>query len=165
MLTCPRGRNAGPPRGSTERRLHRLPRPRGLARLLRPARSGHPPTWTGWPPRARASACTSPRRRSAYRAAPPCTPDGSRTRLASSARSRSPRGTICMAARFRRAGYRTVLCGRLMISNDAHWIGFVRQIPARRYRPGAAGSGLERRLRRQTRALGYGRVSVACLIR
>jgi N-sulfoglucosamine sulfohydrolase len=37
-------------------------------------------------------------------------------------------GTICMAARFRRAGYRTVLCGRLMIPNDAHWVGFARQI-------------------------------------
>ena len=37
-------------------------------------------------------------------------------------------GTICMAARFRRAGYRTVLCGRLMIPNDAHWVGFADQI-------------------------------------
>ncbi len=37
-------------------------------------------------------------------------------------------GTICMAARFRRAGYRTVLCGRLMIPNDAHWFGFAEQI-------------------------------------
>ena len=37
-------------------------------------------------------------------------------------------GTICMAARFRRAGYRTVLCGRLMIPNDPHWVGFARQI-------------------------------------
>ena len=37
-------------------------------------------------------------------------------------------GTICMAARFRRAGYRTVLCGRLMIPNDVHWVGFADQI-------------------------------------
>ena len=35
--------NAAPERGSTEHCLHRLPRPRGLARLLRPARSAHPP--------------------------------------------------------------------------------------------------------------------------
>ncbi len=37
-------------------------------------------------------------------------------------------GTICMAAHFRRAGYRTVLCGRLMIPNDVHWVGFADQI-------------------------------------
>ena len=37
-------------------------------------------------------------------------------------------GTICMAARFRRAAYRTVLCGRLMIPNDVHWVGFAEQI-------------------------------------
>lgn len=39
-------------------------------------------------------------------------------------------GTICMAAQFRRAGYRTVLCGRLMIPNDPHWAGFAEQISA-----------------------------------
>lgn len=39
-------------------------------------------------------------------------------------------GTICMAARFRRAGYRTVLCGRMMIPNDPQWAGFTEQIAA-----------------------------------
>ena len=38
--------------------------------------------------------------------------------VGSSARSRSPQGTICMRTRSRRAGYRTVLCGRLMVPND-----------------------------------------------
>ena len=36
----------------------------------------------------------------------------------------------CMAARFRDAGYRTVVCGRLMILNDPQWVGFSEQLAA-----------------------------------
>lgn len=36
----------------------------------------------------------------------------------------------CMAARFRDAGYRTVLCGSLMILNDPAWVGFSEQLAA-----------------------------------
>lgn len=35
-----------------------------------------------------------------------------------------------MAARFRAAGYRTVLCGSLMIPNDPRWAGFTEQLAA-----------------------------------
>ena len=34
----------------------------------------------------------------------------------------------CMAARFRDAGYRTVVCGHLMILNDPQWVGFSEQL-------------------------------------
>ena len=36
----------------------------------------------------------------------------------------------CMAARLRDAGYRTVLCGSLMILNDPSWVGFSEQLAA-----------------------------------
>ena len=36
----------------------------------------------------------------------------------------------CLAARFRDAGYRTVVCGRLMILNDPRWAGFSEQLAA-----------------------------------
>ena len=39
-------------------------------------------------------------------------------------------GTICMATRFGAAGYRTVLCGRLMIPNDPQWAGFAEKLAA-----------------------------------
>ena len=39
---------------------------------------------------------------------------------------------VCLAERFRRAGYRTVLAGRLQIKNDPAWVGFERVLPAER---------------------------------
>ena len=36
----------------------------------------------------------------------------------------------CMAARLRGAGYRTVLCGRLMILNEPAWVGFSEHLAA-----------------------------------
>lgn len=39
---------------------------------------------------------------------------------------------VCLAARFRRVGYRTVLAGRLQLKNDPAWVGFERVLPTDR---------------------------------